>query len=95
MWSLGRRDEELIANPYPRPRYYSAPARTLEGMTTFLTALGAGLGIALLVIMALLPALEALPLRRRDRAVRPQPSSAEPPAEPLALSGGPGPRRSA
>jgi hypothetical protein len=34
-------------------------------MTSFLTALGAGLGVALLLIMALAPALDALPLPRR------------------------------
>jgi hypothetical protein len=35
-------------------------------MTSFLTALGAGLGVALLLIMALAPALDALPLSRRE-----------------------------
>jgi hypothetical protein len=39
-------------------------------MTSFLTALGAGLGVALLLIMALAPALDALPLPRRTEPAR-------------------------
>jgi hypothetical protein len=39
-------------------------------MASFLTALGAGLGVALLLIMALAPALDALPLPRRAAPVR-------------------------
>jgi hypothetical protein len=73
---IGRRVEGFFANPYPGPRCPSAAARIVGAMTDFLTALGAGLGVALLVVMALVPALLALPPARRDRpapAHRPRP----------------------
>jgi hypothetical protein len=59
-------------------------------MTSFLTALGAGLGVALLLIMALAPALDALPLPRRE----PRPARRAH-RLPVDLHRGPGARRAA
>jgi hypothetical protein len=61
---VGRSDEGRSADPYPRPRPSSGPRGTVEGME-ILTVLGAGLGIAVLVVMALTPLLAALPERAR------------------------------
>jgi hypothetical protein len=61
-------------------------------MVSFLTALGAGLGVALLLIMALAPALDALPLPRREPRAD---ASRRAHRLPVGLHRGPGARRAA